>query len=152
MMKRMKQKMSEFDNFKDYRNDLLKRLAKREPKIDTNFLERVDPLDYIFNPIQEISFDKIDNMPENTSVTKEGLETFAKMKQEPLNGAFHGVRLGKEIDIPIAVVDNDNGTYSIVDGFHRAVQVFINDDKTIWAFVEGGSGDTLREIFNTLGE
>jgi len=142
--------MLRFDKFADYQSDLLKCLKGREPGIEPNPLEHINPDFYIFNPILEVPLEKIDNMPSSAPTTKEGLETFTKSGQEPCEGAFHGVRFGRKVDIPIAVTANGDGTFSIMDGFHRAVQAFVNEDKTIWAFVEDGVGPSLRNIFNSV--
>jgi len=150
MMPEMIRKMSEFKIVGEYINYLMKRLEEREPGIVPNLLERVYPIGYILNPVQEIPLDKIDNMPDSAIVTKHGLEQYAKEGREPMGGAYHGIRFGRQVDIPIAVTANEDGTFSINEGFHRAVQVFINGDKTIWAFVEGGTGKTLKEIFNSI--
>lgn len=144
------QDISKYKNFEDYRDDLIERILLREQGISHNPLECIYPESYINNPIQEISFDKIDNMPSSAIVTKHGLEWCAEEGIEPGKGAFHGIRLGKKVDIPIAVKANEDGTFSIVDGFHRAVQVFVNGDKTISAFVEGGSGKTLKDVFDSI--
>ena len=141
--------LQKFDKFEDYKENLIEQLLEREPGIDFNPLECINPYNYIDYPLQEIHLDKIDNMPENASVIKHGLEVFAKDGCEPEVGAFHGVRLGKPVDVPIAVKTNENGTFSIIDGNHRAVQAFINGDKTIIAFVEGGTGKTLKDIFDS---
>ena len=141
--------MLEFKTFEDYRNNIIERILEREPGIEPNSLENIHPLDYIDNPIQEIPFDKIDNMPSVASAIKHGLEQFAKNGWEPDEGAFHGIRIGKKVDIPIAVKANEDGTFSVTDGNHRAVQVFINGEKCVSAFVEGGSGRTLKEIFES---
>ena len=82
--------------------------------------------------------------------TKHGLESFAKSGIEPSKGAFHGVRLDRHVDIPIAVTKNANGTFTIIDGFHRATQSFVSDDKTILAFIEGGNGPKERHRAKTL--
>jgi len=145
----MANKIQKFENFDDYKENLIERLLEREPGIDFNPLECINPEDYIGNPLQEISLDKIYNMPESASTTKHGLEELAKEGREPEEGAFHGVRLGKPVDVPIAVKTNKDGTFSIVDGYHRAVQAFINEDNTILAFVEGGSGKSLKDIFDS---
>ena len=92
----------------------------------------------------------LENLTPSWPVTKEGLENFAKEGIEPQAGAFHGVRLGRHVDVPIAVTKNDDGTFTIIDGMHRAVQAIISDEKTILAFVEDGAGPTLRDIFKQL--
>lgn len=138
----------EFKNFDDFKENLIEKLLEREPGIDFNPFECINPEDYIDYPLLEIPLNKIDNMPESASATKHGLEELAKEGHEPEIGAFHGVRLGKRVKIPVAVKTNENGTYSIIDGYHRAVQAFINGDKTITAFVEGGKGKTLKDIFD----
>lgn len=141
--------MSGCVNFEQYKGLLIERILEREPGIAFNLLESVDPENYINNPIQEIPLDRIDNMPSGASVVKHGLEQFAKGGHEPDHGAFHNIRFGKKVDIPIAVSSNKDGTFSIVDGFHRVVQTFINGDKAILAFVEGGDkGMTLKELYD----
>ena len=89
------------------------------------------------------------NAPQ-AAVTKRGLESFAKEGVEPSEGTFHGARLNRYVDIPIALVKNDDDTFSITDGMHRAVQAFISGEKTILAFVDGGHGPTLKNIFDTF--
>ena len=123
--------MLKFRDFKDYKNDLIKRILEREPGVSPNSLEHISPENYMDEPVQKIPLDKIDNMPNNISVTKHELEWLAKRGEEPSRGAYHGVRLGKRVHIPIAVIMNDGGTFSILDGYHRAVQAFIDGDKTI---------------------
>lgn len=91
--------------------------------------------------------DTLAEIPEAIA-TKDALERYAKDGIEPNEGAFHGARLGRQVDVPIAVKANDDGTFTITDGFHRASQAVISDNKNILAFVEGGSGPTLEEIFN----
>lgn len=139
----------EFENFEEYREYLIERILIREPGIRFNPLDRINPEDYIDFPIQEIPIAKINNMPDSASAVKHGLQQMAKDGFEPDVGAFHGIRIGKKVEIPIAVKTNSDGTFSIMDGFHRAVQVFINGDKNILAFVEGGSGKTLKEFFDS---
>ena len=104
----------------------------------------------IMRPIQSVPLDKIENLPPQAAVTKRGLESFAKEGVEPSEGTFHGARLNRYVDIPIALVKNDDDTFSITDGMHRAVQVFISGDKNILAFVDGGHGPTLKNIFDAL--
>lgn len=48
---------------------LIERILEREHGIAFNLLERVDPENYINNLIQEISLDKIDNMPSGASAS-----------------------------------------------------------------------------------
>lgn len=149
VLEKVKENMNSYSSFLEYKKDIINKLLQREKGILSNVLENINPKDYINNPIQEIALDKIDNFPDSTYVTKSGLEQYAKSGTEPCDGSFHGIRFGKQIEIPIAVVLNKNGTFSILDGFHRAVQAFVNDDKNILAFVFGGSGKTLEEIFNS---
>ncbi|MDP3725736.1 MAG: hypothetical protein Q8R36_00890 [bacterium] len=145
---KMREDMRACATFDEYRENLTETIRGREPGITFNSDEHVAPELYIDNPIQVISLDKIENLPPSASATKHGLESFAKSGVEPSKGAFHGVRLDKHVDIPIAVTKNDNGTFFITDGIHRATQAFVSDDKTILAFVEGGNGPTLRDIFS----
>ena len=56
--------------------------------------------------------------------------------------------LHRQVDIPIAVKANSDGTFTVTDGLHRTSQAVISDNKNILAFVDGGSGPTLEEIFN----
>ena len=46
---------------------------------------------------------------------------------------------------------NDEGTYNIIDGFHRPIQAIMNGDKTILAFVVGEKeGLTLKEFYDQV--
>jgi hypothetical protein len=146
-MKEMLQTKASFD---EYRECLLEKIRSREPGIAPNSYERVMPELYIDNPIQSVPLDKIENLPPQAAVTKRGLESFAKEGIEPGKGTFHGARLNRHVDIPIALVKNDDDTFSITDGMHRAVQAFISGEKTILAFVDGGHGPTLKNIFDTF--
>ena len=146
----MKEKMQTSVSFDEYRDGLLEKIRSREPGIAPNSYEHVVPELYIDNPIQSVPLDKIENLPPQAAVTKRGLESFAKEGVEPSEGTFHGARLNRYVDIPIALVKNDDDTFSITDGMHRAVQVFISGDKNILAFVDGGHGPTLKNIFDAL--
>ena len=102
------------------------------------------------DPLQFVRLDKIENLPTSAVVTKRGLEQFAEIGVEPETGAFHGARLGRQIDTPIALKANIDGTFSITDGMHRASQAEISNDDVILAFVDGGSGPSLKEIFDLV--
>lgn len=43
---------------------------------------------------------------------------------------------GRQIDVPILVNQNADGTFQLVDGHHRVTQAMINKEKTIQAFVK----------------
>jgi len=146
----MKEKIQASASFYEYRECFLEKIRSREPGIAPNSYERVVPELYIDNPIQSVPLDKIENLPPQAAVTKRGLESFAKEGVEPSEGTFHGARLNRHVDIPIALVKNDDDTFSITDGMHRAVQAFISGNKTILAFVDGGHGPTLKNIFDAL--
>ncbi len=140
--------MKKHKNFDQYKNSLLEIINKREPGVHTSPFESVYPETYINNPIQFVSLDKIENLPEQAIVTKHGLEQLKEMGVEPNAGDFHGARLGRQVDIPIAVKANSDGTFTIVDGTHRVVQALISNNDSVVAFVEGGRGPTLEDIFN----
>lgn len=147
---KMREEMQACAFFNEYRKNLLQTVRSREPGISFNPSEHIEPELYIDNPIQSISLEKIENLPPSAIVTKHGLEYFAKSGIEPSRGAFHGARLGRHVDVPIAVTKNDNGTFFITDGIHRATQAFVSGDKMILAFVEKGNGPTLRDIFSAV--
>ena len=142
------QHMSAFLNFWDYREHLVAQLLKREPGAAPNPFEQVEPEDYIDDPIQAIPLDQIANLPDTADTTKSGLEEFAKQGRQPDKGAFHGLRLGKQVQIPIAVKVNPDETFSITDGYHRAVQTFVNGQHSILAFTKGGAGQTLKDLWS----
>ncbi|GEM_PF-6132332 len=144
----MKEDMRAHATFNEYRESLLAKIRNREPGIRFNPSENVMPELYIDYPLQAVPLDKIDDLPPQAVVSKRGLESFAKSGIEPGKGAFHGARLGRHVDIPIALTINSDGTLSIIDGMHRAAQAFISEDKAILAFVESGTGPTLEEIYN----
>ena len=147
----MVREMSACDLFAVYQNNLVKKIRDREPGIDPKPIDRYpDPEFYTFFPLQEISLEKIENLPQSAIVSKHGLEDFAKTNTEPSPGAFHGIRLGRHVNVPIVVIKNDNGTYLVIDGIHRVAQAIVSDDKTILAFVEDGDGPTLRDVFQSV--
>ena len=94
--------------------------------------------------------DKIANLPPQGISTKHNLEEYAKDGKEPSAGAFHGARLGRQVDIPIAVKANSDGTFTVTDGLHRTSQAVISENKNIIAFVDGGIGPTLEDIFTKI--
>jgi len=144
---KLSKNMRGYETFFEYKENLIEIILKREPNISFNPLENINPYDYIDNPIQLISLDKIDNFPPQGISTKHNLEEYAKDGKEPSAGAFHGARLGRQVDIPISVEINSDGTFTITDGLHRASQALISNNENIIAFVDGGSGPTLQDIF-----
>jgi hypothetical protein len=148
--KRLSKNMRGYEIFFEYKENLIDVILKREPGILFNPLENTSPYDYIDNPIQLIPLDKIENLPPQAIAAKDGLERYAEKGVEPNPGAFHGARLGRQVDIPIAMETNSDGTFTITDGFHRASQAVISENENILAFVDGGSGPTLREVFNKV--
>jgi hypothetical protein len=144
---KLSKNMKGYETFFEYKENLIEIILQREPNIAVNPLENTNPYDYIDNPIQLISLDKIENLPPQGISTKHNLEEYAKKGIEPSVGAFHGARLGRQVDIPISVKANSDGTFTVTDGLHRTSQAVISDNKNILAFVDGGSGPTLQDIF-----
>lgn len=147
---KLSKNMQEYATFFEYKENLIDVILNREPGIAFNPVENINPYDYIDNPLQFIPLDKIDNLPPQAISTKHNLEGYAKEGIEPDTGAFHGARLGRQVDVPIAVKANDDGTFTITDGFHRTSQAVISDNENILAFVDGGTGPTLENIFTKL--
>ncbi|OGI72903.1 hypothetical protein A3G48_02180 [Candidatus Nomurabacteria bacterium RIFCSPLOWO2_12_FULL_40_42] len=147
---KLSKNMKGYNHFFEYRKNLIDIILKREPGILFNPLENTNPYIYIDNPIQLVPLDKIENLPPQAIAAKNGLEQYAKDGIEPNAGAFHGARLGRQVEIPIAVKINSDGTFTITDGFHRTSQAVISKNKNILAFVEGGNGPTLKEIFDIV--
>src|SRR3989338_453151 len=139
--------MQGYDTFFEYKENLIDVLLEREPNIVFNPFENTNPYTYIDNPIQFIALEKIVNLPPQAIAAKDALERYANDGIEPNEGAFHGARLGRQVDVPIAVKANDDGTFTITDGFHRTSQAVISDNQDILAFVDGGDGPTLQDIF-----
>ncbi len=146
----MVEEMRIYKTFVEYKANLIKRLNNREPGISSNQQEYTQPELYINNSIQIIPLERINYLPPQATVTKNGLEFFKQNNIVPSSGAFHGARLGRHVDIPIAVVKDEDEAFSIIDGIHRVAQALISEDKTIIAFVENGDGPTLNDIFSSV--
>jgi len=147
IMKKLSKEMLKYEDFWVYKKKLIETLNKREPGVHPNQFENVRPELYIDYPIQEVPLNKIENLPDSIDITKQGLEQFAKMNTEPREGAFHGIRLGRQVDVPIAVIANEYGTFTIIDGIHRAIQAAISNNENVLAFVVKGKGPRLKDIF-----
>ena len=147
LIKKLSKNMQGNDTFFEYKEKLVDIILNREPGIAFNPAENINPYDYIDNPIQLVPLNKIVNLPPQAISTKHKLEEYANKGMEPSIGAFHGARLGRQVDIPIAVKANSDGTFTVTDGLHRTSQAVISNNENIIAFVDGGSGPTLQDIF-----
>ena len=137
-LKQIAQNTSDFETFKE---NLVDRLLNREPGSSA---DAVNPYSYIKYPMQEINICDIadsDNLLDRADMQ---MRNIGKGVQ-----GGHGVAIGRQIESPIAVKFNDEGTYNIVDGFHRPIQAVMNGDKTMLAFIVGGDkGITLKEFYD----
>src|SRR3990167_2105393 len=100
--------------------------------------------------MKNLTENPMDELIKKLSKNMQGYDTFfeyEKKGMEPSIGAFHGARLGRQVDIPIAVKANSDGTFTVTDGLHRTSQAVISNNENIIAFVDGGSGPTLQDIF-----
>lgn len=137
-LKKIAQNTPDFETFKE---NLIDRLLKREPGSNADV---VNPYSYIKYPMQEINICDIvdaDNLLDRADMQMRNIKRGAQ--------GGHGVAIGRKIESPIAVKFNDEGTYNIVDGFHRPIQAVMNGDKTMLAFIIGGDeGITLKEFYD----
>lgn len=148
---KLSKNMGGYNHFFEYRKNLIDIILKREPGILFNPLENTNPYTYIDNPIQIISTEEITNTWELGTSFKEILQDMASKGEEPKSPqAFCGARLGKRIDTPIAVENDPDGLFYIVDGIQRGYQAVVSGDKDILAFVDKGDGPTLEEVFNKV--
>jgi len=106
LIKKLSKNMQGYDTFFEYKENLVDIILNREPGIAFNPAENINPYDYIDNPIQLVPLNKIVNLPPQAISTKHKLEEYANKGMEPSIGAFHGARLGRQVDIPIAVKAN----------------------------------------------
>jgi len=140
-LKQVAQASSDFEVFKEKIIDLL---YTRE----SGSLDLADPYTYIDSPIQDIKISDITNADK--------IQAHANMQIRNIKAGVeggHGIALGRQIDLPIAVEMTPSGTYDIVDGFHRPVQALVNGDQNILAFVVGGDkGPILQDIFKLAKE
>ena len=138
-LKKIAQNTPDFETFRD---NLIDKLIEREP--DAHHVDRVNVFSYIDEPMKEINIGDITD--------SENLIWRADMQLRNIKTGVqggHGVAIGRQVESPIAVRMTDAGTYDIIDGFHRPIQVVMNGDKTILAFVVGGDGGiTLKEFYN----
>lgn len=137
-LKKIAQNTPDFETFKE---DLVDRLLKREPGSNTDV---VNPYSYIKCPMQDINVCDIADSDNLLGRADMQIRNIGKGVQ-----GGHGVAIGRQVESPIAVKFNDEGTYNIVDGFHRPIQAVMNGDKTMLAFVVGGDkGLTLKEFYD----
>lgn len=137
-LKKIAQNTSDFETFKE---NLVDRLLKRESGSNPDV---VNPYSYIKYPLQDIN---IGDIADSDNLLGRADMQIRNIKAGVQGG--HGVAIGRQIESPIAVKFNDEGTYNIVDGMHRPIQAVMNGDKTILAFVVGGDkGITLEEFYN----
>lgn len=137
-LKQIAQNTPDFETFKE---NLVDRLLNREPGSSADFS---NPYSYIECPMQEINLHDIANSDNLFDRADMQIRNIKKGVQ-----GGHGVAIGRQIESPIAVKFNDEGTYNIVDGFHRPLQAIMNGDKTMLAFIVGGEkGITLKEFYD----
>lgn len=129
-------------DFKTFRENLADRLIEREP--GSHRVDYVNVFLYIDSQMQEIN---ICDIADSDNLVWRADMQIKNIKRGAPGG--HGVAIGRQVESPIAVRFNDEGTYNIVDGFHRPIQSIMNGDKTMLAFVVGGNkGITLREFYD----
>jgi hypothetical protein len=137
-LKKIAQNTPDFETFKE---NLVDRLLKRESGSNP---DAINLYSYIKYPMQEINICDIadsDNLRDRAGMQIRNIE-------KGVQGG-HGVAIGRQIESPIAVKFNDEGTYNIIDGFHRPIQAIMNGDKTMLAFIVGGDkGITLKEFYD----
>lgn len=133
---------SKFKTFDEFENSMTDKVFNRESGARPEF-SKID--EYVKYPLQEIPLNKIDNYDQALAFGKEHKALLEKGSLKP--GESHGQALGRPITEPIAVDLNEDGTYTIVDGYHRPIQSVINGDENIVAFVKGGKGPTLKELY-----
>ena len=138
-LKKIAQNTPDFETFRD---NLIDKLIEREP--DAHHVDSVNVFSYIDEPMKEINISDITD--------SENLIWRADMQLRNIKAGVqggHGVAIDRQVESPIAVRMTDAGTYDIIDGFHRPIQVVMNGDKTILAFVVGGDGGiTLKEFYD----
>lgn len=137
-LKKIAQNTSDFETFKE---NLVDKLLNREPGSSP---DRVNPYSYIKYPMQDIN---ISDIADSDNLIWRADMQLRNIKRGVRGG--HGIAIGRQIESPIAVKVNDEGTYNIVDGFHRPLQAIMNGDKTMLAFVvDGAKGATLKEFYD----
>ena len=138
-LKKIAQDTPDFETFKD---NLIDTLIIREP--DAHRIDTINPFVYVDSPLNEINICDItnsDNLVERADMQARNIERGVP--------GGHGIALGRQIQIPLAVKITNSGTYDIVDGFHRSLQAIMNGGKTILAFIVGEKdGLTLKEFYD----
>lgn len=129
-------------NFETFRDNLIDKLIEREP--EAHHIDHINVFSYIDAPMKEIN---ISDITDSDNLIWRADMQLRNIKAGVQGG--HGVAIGRRVESPIAVRMTDAGTYDIIDGFHRPIQVVMNGDKTILAFVaDGDNGITLKEFYD----
>src|SRR3989344_1513652 len=140
-LKKIAQDTPDFETFKW---NLIDTLLEREP--GSHYPDNANVFTYINSPLRDINICDIagsDNLLDRADMQLRNIK-----KGVP---GGHGIAIGREIQSQIAVTMNDEGTYNIIDGFHRPIQAIMNGDKTILAFVVGEKeGLTLKEFYDQV--
>jgi len=137
-LKKIAQNTADFETFKE---DLVSKLLGREPGSSKDY---INPYSYIGYPMRDIH---ISNIANSDNLVWRADMQIRNIKLGVQGG--HGVAIGRQIESPIAVRMNSEGTYDIVDGFHRPIQAVMNGDTTMLAFVVGETdGLTLKEFYD----
>jgi len=149
---RLSKDMVSFKTFDDYKKYLIDRLNEKEPGEHT-FEGLYQPFSYIDKSLQILPLEKIDSAGFYADLLKKKVVDLGKKVEElKTPSSYQGVRLGRQVDLPIYVETDPNGKFYVMDGMRRLVQTAVSDEKDILSFVDKGNGPTLEEVFNKVKE
>lgn len=111
---------------------------KREPGIGGDTIPRATYEEFASKPITKVAISKIQGFEDikgKADMARRGLEQYREQGVDP-QGAFHGARIGRKVELPVLLEKQADGTFTVVDGEHRLRQALINGDADIIALVK----------------